>query len=215
MDTSRREKIFALASSLLRHPGHVPRWLAHLPCWRRTPIDAGLPWFSFGAIDYLARNVRPDQDVFEFGSGGSSVFLARRARSVRSMENDAAWHRIVCARAEALGLRNLACELHPFGDAETDHYADLPYFKALEGRNYDIIVVDGFCGFTTGRYGALRPHAFELALRAVRRPGGMIVVDDYWMYPELTSRGQGAQVRVFESTGPCRYGVTSTAVFQF
>jgi hypothetical protein len=91
----------------------------------------------------------------------------------------------------------------------------LPYFRALTGHTYDIVVVDGFCGYTTGRYGALRPHAFELALQAVRRPGGMIVVDDYWMYPELTARAPGARVQIFESTGPCRYGVTSTAVFQY
>jgi hypothetical protein len=77
-----------------------------------------------------------------------------------------------------------------------------------------VIIVDGFCGFMTGPYGALRPHCFRLALEAVR-PGGMIVVDDYWMHPQLAELAPQAKLTVFEGLGPCRYGVTSTAIFQF
>jgi spermidine synthase len=112
-------------------------------------------------------------------------------------------------------LSNLTCELHAFDDAEAAGYRDLPYFKAIENHRYDIIIVDGFCGFTTGSYGALRPYCMQQALASVVRPGGMIVVDDYWMYPEFAALAPEAQLTVFESTGPCRYGVTSTAIFQF
>jgi len=214
MDNSLAHKILDLAGSLARYPKHLPPYLAHLPCWGRSPIELELPWFSYGAIDHLRQVVRPEHEVFEFGSGGSSVFLARRARSVHCVENDAAWHAVVTARASALGLSNLHCALHAFGDAEAAHFKDLPYFRALENRQFDIIVVDGFCGFTTGTYGELRPHCFRLALAAVR-PGGLIVVDDYWMYREFAALAPQAKLRIFESTGPCRYGVTSTAVFQF
>lgn len=213
MDTSTSRKLTRLAGSLLTHPSHVPRYVAHAPCWGRSPIDLELPWFSYGAIDFLAKLVRPEHTVFEYGSGGSSVFFARRARTVHSVENDPAWHAVVTERARKLGLPNLRCELHAFGDAEAARYADLPYFRALEGKQFDIIIVDGFCGFTTGPYGALRPHCFKLALQSVR-PGGIIVVDDYWMYPEFARQAPGAKLTVFESTGPWRYGVTSTAVFQ-
>lgn len=215
MNTSYPTKALMLAGALLRHPTHVPVWLTTLPCWGRRPMDVELPWFSNGAINYLKRAVRPEHEVFEFGSGGSSVFFARRTRSVRSVENDAAWYRLVTERTAALGLGNFRCELHPFGDDDVARHQELSYFSAIVGHTYDIVVVDGFCGFTANTYGPLRPHAFDLALAAVRRPGGMIVVDDYWMYPELTARASGSQVHVFESTGPCRYGVTSTAVFQF
>jgi predicted O-methyltransferase YrrM len=214
MDTSLTQKIFSAARSLLRHPTQLPRYLAHLPCWRRSPLDLQLPWFSYGAIDFLARTLQPTQEVFEFGSGGSSVFLARRTRSVISVENDPVWHGITTARTRSLGLTNLACELHVFGDAEAARYPELPYFRALEGRRFDVIVVDGYCGFTTGPYGALRPHCFRLALQAIR-PGGLIVVDDYWMYPEFADLAPQAKLTVFEGMGPCRYGTTSTAVFEF
>lgn len=215
MDSSLAQKLGKLTGSLLRHPSHLPRYLAHLPVWGRSPIDLGLPWFSYGAIDRLEKSVRPEHTVFEFGSGGSSAFLARRARSVRCVENDASWHAVICAHAKSLGLTNLTCELHAFGEAEAGDYHDLTYFKALENHRYDIVIVDGFCGFTTGSYGALRPYCFTQALRSVTRPGGIIVVDDYWMYPKFSALAPEAQLTVYESTGPCRYGVTSTAVFQF
>ena len=214
MDTSTSQKLIRLTGSLLTHPTHWLRYLVHLPCWGRSPLDLQLPWFSYRAIDFLERTLQPAHEVFEFGSGGSSVFFARRAKFVHSVENDTAWHGSVTARARQLGLANLQCDLHAFGDAEAARYAELPYFRAIEGRRFDVIIVDGFCGFTTGRYGALRPHCFRLALHAVR-PGGMIVVDDYWMYPDFAGLAPQAKLIVFESTGPCRYGVTSTAVFQF
>jgi len=40
-------------------------------------------------------------------------------------------------------------------------------------------------------------------------------VDDYWMYPEFASLAPQARLTVFEGPGPCRYGVTSTAIFRF
>lgn len=214
MDNSTGAKVLNLTRRLLVDPAQIPRYLAHLPCWGRSPIDLELPWFAYGAIDFLGPKVRPEHEVFEFGSGGSSVFLARRARSVVCVENDAAWHEVVTARARRLGLANLHCELHAFADAEAARYRELPYFRAIEGRRFDLIIVDGFCGYTTGRYGRLRPHCFALALQAVR-PGGMIVVDDYWMYPEFAALAPSAKLTIFEGPGPCRYGVTSTAVFQF
>lgn len=214
MDLSPGQKLVNLAGSLLTHPAQVPRYLAHLPAWGRSPIDLELPWFSYSAIDYLGVALQPGHTVFEFGSGGSSLFLARRVREVHSVENDPAWHAIVTARAKKLGLANLHCALHAFADEDAHRFKDLSYFRAIEGRQFDLIIVDGFCGFTTGRYGALRPYCFQLALAAVR-PGGSIVVDDYWMYPEFAALAPQARLTVFEGPGPCRYGVTSTAVFRF
>jgi len=204
-----------LLGNLLSHPGHAVRYARTLPLWKRMPIDLELPWISFGAIDYLERFVGPTQDVFEFGSGGSSIFLAKRARSVHSVENDRRWHASVVERSKRLGLTNMRCELHEFGDHEAHRFRELSYFSAIGRGPYDVILVDGFCGFTTGPYGQLRPYAFELALEAVRRPGGIIVVDDYWMFPDIAARVPEVRPIVFETTGPVRYGVTSTAVFEF
>ena len=208
-------KVRRLLGNLAIHPGDIARYVRYLPVWKAMPIDVGLPWLSFGAIDFLDAWIKPNHDIFEFGSGGSSIFFGRRARSVRSVENHALWHARVKKKLMDLNLDNVSCELHEFGDAEAHLYRELPYFAAMGPGPFDVVVVDGFCGFTTAEYGLLRPHSFELSLLAVRRPGGLIVVDDYWMFPDLQSRAPEAKLHVFESTGPCRYGVTSTAVFEF
>jgi hypothetical protein len=204
-----------LVRNLATHPADLFRYVRYLPVWKKMPVDVGLPWFSFGAIDYLDAWIKPTHDIFEFGSGGSSLFFGRRARSVLSVENNAGWHAIVQQKLQESRLSNVSCELHEFGDAEAHRYQSLSYFAALGNRAFDMIVVDGFCGFTTAEFGLLRPHSFELALASVRRPGGVIVVDDYWMFPDIHRQAPDAKLRVFESTGPCRYGVTSTAVFEF
>jgi subfamily B ATP-binding cassette protein MsbA len=45
------------------------------------------------------------------------------------------------------------------------------------------------------------------------QPGSIILVDDFWRYEELLISNSAQSVKVFESVGPCRIGVTSTAMF--
>ena len=48
-----------------------------------------MPWWSFSAIDFMSKQCRADQDVFEFGSGGSTLFFAKRCKTVTAVEDDA------------------------------------------------------------------------------------------------------------------------------
>jgi hypothetical protein len=200
---------------LARRPGQIVPYVRYLPLWGRQPADVEWPWFSFGAVAYLRKFVRPEHRVFEFGSGGSSFFFARRAASVLCVENDAVWQQRIAALAAKRGLANLRCELHPIDPGHPELYPGLSYFVALQPLPYDIIVVDGWCDYENAAYGRLRYVAVDRALDCVRRPGGIVIVDDYWMFPEIAARAPEAQLTVFESPGPCRYGVTSTAVLAF
>ena len=47
----------------------------------------------------------------------------------------------------------------------------------------------------------------------LRKPGSIILVDDFWRYEELLTSHSAQSVQVFESVGLCRIGVTSTAMF--
>jgi hypothetical protein len=208
-------KVMRLLACFARCPRQFLPYVRCLPAWGRQPADVELPWFSFGAIEFLQRHVRREHAVFEFGSGGSSFFFARRAASVLSVENDSSWQQRVAQLATQRNLTNLRCELHPIDPGKPEQYLDLSYFTALQPLPYDIIVVDGWCDYENAAQGLLRQFAFDRALKCVRRPGGIIVVDDYWMFPEMAPRAPEARLTVFESPGPCRYGVTSTAVFAF
>jgi hypothetical protein len=214
MDGNHLQRLIRLAAALGRRPWQLLPYVRHLPLWGKTPIDLELPWFSYGVIGYLARMITPACQIFEYGSGGSTIFFARRAAYVVCVENDAAWHRRVQEHLRRAGLTNVDCQLHASGDVEAGRYQELSYFHALEAGRFDLIVVDGFCGFGTGRYGKLRPHAFSQACAAVKRPG-MVVLDDFWMFPEARTLAGCVEPEVFQGVGPCRYGVTSTAVFRF
>jgi hypothetical protein len=65
----------------------------------RKPVDANkqpIPWYTYPAIEYLSQLYLKDKEVFEFGSGNSSLFWARKAKKVYSVENDFEWYKMVC-----------------------------------------------------------------------------------------------------------------------
>lgn len=67
---------------LLWRPQDIASYLRFGMQSRYTPLDLGMPWWSFGATREVGRFLRPNMSVFEFGSGGSSIFLASRAARV-------------------------------------------------------------------------------------------------------------------------------------
>jgi len=214
MNTSYSRKAVELSLALVRSPGDFGRWLRYLPAWGRWPADVELPWFSFGAIRELDRRITARHRVFEFGSGGSTFFFARRAASIVTIESDPGWHERVQQLVRARSLQNVSCVLHPLGDDNAADYRNNPFFREVLTAQWDVVVIDSFCGHGIGGpHGGLRPYAFELALPQVA-PGGLLVLDDSWMFPELLAPRDGWEIRDFRGPGPCRYGVTSTAIFQ-
>jgi len=200
-------KIGRVVGNLITHPQYLGRCLAHNLRNGKTPLDLELPWFSYAAIDFLETFVRPNHAVCEFGSGGSTLFFARRARSVYAIEDNATWHELVAQRLQALGLRNATLKLCPFNFKEPAGFADSDYLNGIPPGQFDIIVVDGSEEWTP-----VRPACFEKAEERIG-PGGIIVVDDSWRYPQIRQKHHARNHQVFQSVGPCRPGVTSTDVF--
>lgn len=56
-------------------------------------VRLDLPWWTYEAIDVVDAFLagRPEARVFEYGSGASTLWLARRAASVDSVEHHSAW----------------------------------------------------------------------------------------------------------------------------
>src|SRR4051812_14883663 len=82
------QKIGRLVAYLGTHPGYAARYLNHNVVSRRTPLDLEIPWFSYAAIDFLDAALRTNMTVFEYGSGGSTLFFAKRAKSVFTVEDN-------------------------------------------------------------------------------------------------------------------------------
>ena len=90
-------KLLRLAAHLACHPRHLAHY-ARCSWPGADPLTLELPWFSLASIEFLDRHLGPDMLVYEYGSGGSTVFFAARAGRVVSMENDTVWAERVRAR---------------------------------------------------------------------------------------------------------------------
>jgi len=201
------EKIGRAAADFVRHPAYVPRYAKHNIFNGKSPLELEIPWFSYAAIDFLEGFLRPDMAVCEYGSGGSTIFFAKRVRSVFSIENDPAWFDRVNAELAAKSLRNATVCLHPFDFKDTAGFEDSAYLHAIPDEQFDVIVVDGM-----EEWDQVRPICFAKAENHIKA-GGIIIIDDSWRYSEPRQRNRARKYQVFESLGPCRPGVTSTDVF--
>lgn len=196
-----------IAWHCLKRPGDIPRYVRYGIGARSSPLEMGMPWWSFGAVDAVAKLLHPDMEVFEFGSGGSSLFLGRRVKHVTCVEDSETWAGLVRERAAQLGLVNLEVLLRPFDFQRAENFSGSDYLGALGGQSYDLIVVDG-----QEESVPVRPECFWKAENHIH-PGGIIVLDDSWRYPCVEERHRAKSRKIFQGTGYCRRGVTSTALF--
>lgn len=171
---------------LVRQPGQARHALRLLRSLRAGYLlDTGTPWIAFDAIEYLARVVRPGMAVFEYGSGGSTLFWLRRGARVVSVEHDPAWYAAVRRKvrpSDPLDYR-LVPPVRVGGQldiADPAHYAsDDPLFAGHSFREYvrqidafpdesfDVVLVDG----------RARPACVAHSACKVRR-GGLLVLDN-------------------------------------
>jgi len=165
-----------------------------------------MPWWSFRAItraDHLLLGKR----VFEYGTGGSTLRFAKIATKVVSVEDHLGWMNEVQVRLEKEKISNVEIRLCPFDFKNPVNFESSEYIKAVDGADWDIVIIDG------------QDWSFKQRLSCFRRvepkmlPGTIIIVDDFWRYEELLSTNRARSVEIYESVGPSRIGVTSTAFF--
>src|SRR6266705_3075876 len=104
-------KIGRLVADLARNPHYVPRAFRHNVINGATPLDLQIPWFSYAAIDFLDNKVGSEMQVCEYGSGGSTLFFAKRAKKVLSIEDNAAWFGLVSQRLAMESITNVTLKL--------------------------------------------------------------------------------------------------------
>ena len=170
--------------------------------WRsvkeRMAVDARgveIPWYTYPAIEYLSSFDIKDCDVFEFGSGNSSLFWADRARSVCSIEDNQEWFKVVSKRK-----RGNQIVIHR--PDETGYVKTLPE----QGKLFEIIVIDG----------NWRKKCVDEAIKCLKE-GGMIVLDnsDRMIEKECGRllRQQGFIQMDFSGFGPINGYCWTTSVF--
>lgn len=207
MKGSALTKLTRVLTHLATHPRHVGTYVTCGPLCRRSPLELGVPWFAQSAIDFLEGHVTKSMHVFEYGSGGSTVFFARRAATVLSNEDNADWLNRVRQALAQQELTNARLQHHPYDFHHAEDFVQSAYLNSLPAGPMDIIVVDGMEEATQ-----VRPQCFKLAETRIK-PGGIIIVDDSWRYEALRTTNRAKSWREFRSIGPCRPGVTSTDIY--
>jgi len=99
----------------------------------------GLPLLAWPAICVLDRFLEHQMNVFEWGSGGSTVFLARRVAHLTSIEHDPVWFQKTTKSLERNALR---CNLLLRPPIQTDppysgdDKSTVKLYKGLSFHNY-------------------------------------------------------------------------------
>ena len=156
---------------------------------RRYP---GAPWLTARAVDILSEWLRPDDTVFEWGSGNSTVWFSERVARVVSVEHDNAWYTKVGmalqSRAQARVERHLVETREGDDDPSAGRYVDM--VATTPDDSIDTILVDGI-------------HRDRCAIRSLAkiRPGGLLVLDNADWYIRTGSRTPGSK-RTHEQRTP-------------
>jgi predicted O-methyltransferase YrrM len=165
-----------------------------------------MPWWSFRAIE-RADMLITGKRMFEYGTGGSTLRFSRIAQQVVCVEDDAAWAQVVKERLAKESINNVEMRLCPFDFKNPSHFEESAYIAAVDDGIWDVVIIDGQDWTFKERLACFR------RVEPMMKPGAIIIVDDFWRYEDLLKSTRAKSVEIYESVGPARYGVTSTAFF--
>jgi hypothetical protein len=118
-----------------------------------------MPWFTFNIVNYLKRIIANDWLTLEFGSGMSTIWLAKRVKYLYTIEHDISWYYIISKIIKKYDISNINYELRSLED-----YSNL---DKIPDQSVDFVVIDG-CD---------RSKCLLASLNKLR-PGGYIYLDN-------------------------------------
>ena len=156
-----------------------------------------IPWYTYPTIEYLNHLDFSKMNVFEFGSGNSTLWWAGKTKSVTSVEDDENWYNKVSSSASF--LTDKIKYLHENNKEK--------YVNAIAGNLFDIVVIDG----------KHRPECANHMLSYYKnRVGVMLIFDNSDWYPETINslrEGLGWIQVDFHGFGPINDYTWTTTIF--
>lgn len=157
--------------------------------YRRSNPD--LPWLTPAANQILSTYLKKTDVGLEFGSGRSTLWLARRTQHLTSVEHQRQWYQAVTAQIKAAELTNVGyhlCEREALGGEDRLDSVYAQVAAKFKDESLDFVLVDGI----------YRSACAHLSL-AKLRPGGVLILDNANWY--LPCRSHSPNSRTFEQ-GP-------------
>lgn len=163
----------------------------------KSPVDLNgteIPWFTYPAYEFINQFNFSEKSVFEWGSGNSSIYFAKRCQLIISIEHDLLW------------FEKQSKKMLP--NQQLFHFTDEKYYQSILDFNqqFDIIIVDGI----------LREQCLEIVLNKLKN-GGMVILDNADRYPEACKkyRDNGFIQIDFHGLGPVNeYAWTTSILFK-
>ena len=121
------------------------------------------PWLTFGAIIFLESIIKKDFKILEFGSGGSTLFFSKLAKSVRSYETNEGWYKKVLEKTKKIDNIELIY---------SDRKGMSNGIKSFPDEYFDIILIDS---------DPTRSKRLDLANMSKNKVkiGGYLILDNY------------------------------------
>ena len=181
--------------------------------WQKSFLDgfcqdengAPLPWMTYPFIEFITPQLNKNLEIFEFGSGSSTLFFAKRVKKVIALESNAKWFEIMKLKIAEAKLDNI--ELILMKDAlENEEYAKYAQNLAAKGINFDLIVVDSL----------KRSNCVKNSILALK-PSGRLILDDserrhYGKIFEFM-KDEGFKQQDFEGIAPAQLRMKNTTIF--
>lgn len=157
--------------------------------------NVGVPWYTYPSTDYLNQLDFSESRVIEFGSGSSTLYWAKSAKQVVSIERDREWYLDVSSN---ICLDNVDMLLL------SDQKQCLDYVGSLPDNSCDILVIDGH-----DRYSTMMHAHSKLS------DGGILIFDNSDWYPNSCKylRSNGYSQIDFIGFGPINNYTWCTSIF--
>lgn len=185
-----------------------------------------IPWITFEAQEWLIGYLKADMSVFEYGSGGSTIFFSKRVRELISVEHDKYWRDTVSNETAMERVTNCRLLLREpeQGILDRTDYSDpqsylsaLPRYSGMNFKGYATSIRE----FPDGKFdlvfvdGRARPSCIANALAKVRR-GGYLMLDNserkhYCQSMKMLTKWRPKK---FYGVGPYVAGFWETAVWR-
>ncbi len=134
-------------------------WMRSLEEYKPVDMNGNpIPWMNYPMVEFLKQRLKKEHNIFEFGSGFSTLFYSQLVNSVNSVEYDKFWFE---------KLKNEIPTNITLHYQEKDIDGD--YCRTIVETNkfYDIVIVDG-----RDRVNCVKQSIDKL------KPNGCIILDD-------------------------------------
>ena len=180
-----------------------------------NPLNDRIPWITYEACDFLELILTPKATVFEYGSGGSTLFYSRRVKQVISIEHHPDWFNAVQVALTKEGINNCIYYLIPpnptiksngdpadpmsysSGAQEYRKYSFREYVTSIDDfpdQFFDLVAIDG----------RARPSCLWHANRKVK-VGGYLLLDDSERDYYQRAKSMLLEWKKFDFYGPAPY----------